>query len=362
MTIITVINLTILLEEKRRRNFDFVVNFVFKNIIYVDNKFEKVIKMNLTSMNDNLISKVIVHYFINTLNVLGSFLNMICVLIFYEIIKEEQNNQGHFYKYLFIKSISDCLFCLVNIPNIFYYTKDLVKSESFIMQVWYIVGYYYLYALFSQISIWFEICALIDCLCLISMKFQWHKSKLCFKIVTISITMIFLIFYIPIFFQKKIEKKLNGGYKIMETNFENSKSFEIHLIIHTALEVLLPFSFSLILNGFILWYIKKSTMHRQRIVDVDQVNNQSNRLVIRSINAEKNKIKMITFTSCMYVFHLPSIIFYLNIFNIKNNILFEQLSNLSFIFYFAIPILSYTAFNNTFRKYILKMIYKLFRL
>jgi hypothetical protein len=323
--------------------------------------------MNSTIIiNKSMLTKIIGYYLLNTLNILGFFLNIFCVVILYKIVKREQNNQGHLFKYLFIKSISDCLFCLVNIPNIFYYTKDLVKSESFIMQVWYIVGYFYCYALFSEISIWFEIYALIDCLCLVSMKFQWHKNKLCFKIVALTLITFFTIFYVPLFIKMEIVKKLNGNYEIRNTEFGKSVNMEYYLIVHSILRDVLPVCISFILNSFILCYIKKSTFTRQRIGAMNNssdVTNQANKLVAKSINAERNKIKMIFFTSCMHVFHIPIIFYNLNLFNVQSSFMFQQLCVFFADLYFATPIVSYIGFNNTFRKYFLKIVlfYKYFR-
>jgi hypothetical protein len=314
--------------------------------------------LNITGNNSSLIT--IQYYFINTLNFLGTFLNFICIVIFYKIIKQETTNQGHLFKYLFIKSISDFIFCLVNVPNIFYYRKDSSVDESYIMQVWFIVFYYYLSTALSQISVWFEISALIDCLCLISMKFQWHKSKLCFRIVSILVICGFFIFCLPELFKIKIKNNLNGkeGYHLIETHFNMSKYVKIYLIIHSISRELIPFCISFILNAFILCYIKKSTINRRRIVDmsVSGINSQASRLVRKAINAERNKVKMIFFTSFTHVFHLPMIFYNFNVFNIATNFLIEQLCITLFNFYFVIPIISYIGFNNTFRKKILKVI------
>jgi hypothetical protein len=321
--------------------------------------------MNSTSITTNenkkLISKIIGYYLLNTINIVGLLLNIICVSIFFKIIKQEHNNQGHFYKYLFIKSISDCFFFIVNLPVLFYFKDDTI-DKSFIMQVWYIVGYFYLFTVFSQISIWIEICALIDCLCLVSMKFQWHKSKLCFKIVTISIIMIFLVFYIPLLSKMKIEKKLNGGYRVNRTtDLMKSSIIKYFFVISRDL---LPFCLSLILNLFILWFIKKSTLRRRRIGNATEssVTNQTNNLILRSINAEKNKIKMIIFTTFLHLLHFPLIFSNLNLFNVVSDSTIRQLCVVSINVYFLIPIVNYTAFNFTFRKYIRKVIlfYKLF--
>jgi hypothetical protein len=303
-----------------------------------------------TNTSETFNSKIIGYYLVNTLNVLGSFLNIICILIFYKIIKQEQNNQGHLFKYLFLKSISDFLFCITNIPVIVYYRKEPILDDSFIMQLWYIVGYHYLFAVFTQMSIWFEIFALIDCFCLVSMKFQWHKSKLCFYLTSILSTLIFFVYYIPTNFDFKIVRIGNGGYKIDEFNII---FVHYYAATHTISRELFPICISIVVNTLILFYIRKATIHRQRIANMNpnSVNSQAHLMIARSIHAERNKTKMIIVTSCMHLFRLPIIFFNFEIFNFKSNHLLIDFCFLFLHLYFAIPVVSYVLFNKTFRKY-----------
>jgi hypothetical protein len=309
--------------------------------------------MNSTMRNNSNESfeRIIGYYLINALTILGCFLNFICILIFYKIIKQEQNNQGHLYKYLLLKSISDFMICIVNIPLIIYYKQEPELDDSFIMQVWFIGGYFYLYRVFTQLSIWFEIFALIDCFCLVSMKFKWHKSKLCFYLTSILSTLIFFVYYIPTNFDFKIVRIGNGGYKVDEFNII---FVHYYAATHTISRELLPICISIVVNTLILFYIRKATIHRQRIADINSksVNSQAHLMIARSIHAERNKTKMIIVTSCMHVFHLPIIFYNFNISNIKSNLLLKKLCFLSLYLYFIIPIVSYVAFNKTFRKYI----------
>jgi hypothetical protein len=203
-------------------------------------------------------------------------------------------------------------------------------------------------------AIWFEIFALIDCFCLVSRKFEWHKKKSCLYVVSILMTIIFLVYYIPILFEFKIERNLNGGYQVVDSNLSKSNFLRYHKVIHTISRDFSPICISVVMNTLILFYIRRTTTNRQKIAfrNSRTLNNQARLMIERSINAEKNKIKMIIFTSCMHVFHLPMIFFNFNFFNIRLNPLFIQLCFLSINIYFVIPIVSYVAFNKKFRKYI----------
>jgi hypothetical protein len=312
----------------------------------------------ITNSSHNLFEIIIEYYLLNILNCLGILFNIICIIIFYKIIKGEQSNQGHLFKYLFMKSISDFLFCLVSVPIIFYYRKDSTINDSYIMQVWFLVCYYYLSSILSQMSIWFEIFALIDCLCLLSMKFQWHKSKLCFKIVSISLIIIFLIIYSVDFFVFKIERKPNGGYQFSKKSFEETKFVHFFAFFITTIRDVLPIGISFILNGFILLHIKQSTNNRRRMAYMNKtsVTTQANELIAKSLQAEQNKTKMIIFTSCMHILHLPIVILNFKLFNIQSNFLLKQFCIVSFSSYYVFPIVSYILFNSTFRNNILKII------
>jgi hypothetical protein len=304
--------------------------------------------------SETFISRIIGYYLVNTLTISGCLLNFICILIFYKIIKQEQNNQGHLYKYLLLKSICDFMICIVNIPLIIYCKEESELDDSFIMQVWFIGGYCYLYRVFIQMSIWFEIFALIDCFCLVSRKFQFHKSNMFFYSALILLTIIFLVFYLSNILGLIIVRNINGGFEVVDTHSSTDIFFDYFISIHTITRDLLPILISILMNTLILFYIKRTTNNRKRIAFMNSriLNNQTRLMIEKSINAERNKIKMIIVTSCMHLLHLPTMFINFNFLNSSSNPMIVELCYLFLQLYFVIPIVSYVAFNKIFRKYI----------
>jgi hypothetical protein len=316
------------------------------------------VTLNRTAPID-LFSVIVGFYLYNLLLAFGALFNLICILIFIKIIKQEQGNQGHLYKYLLLKSIFDCLFCINTLPQIFYYGPDSSINESYIMQVWFSYCYYYVYFVLSQTSVWFEIIASIDCLCLISKRFQRHKTKRCFWIVTISLIVVINLYYISDLFWFKIEKNSNGGYFPAVTSYGKSKFKYYHLLLHNILRDILPVFISFILNIMIVRFIRQLTVRRviMAATSVCTITNQTSLMIKKSQKAEKNKIKMMFFTSFIHIFHLPVIFWNFNIFNVRANIFTAQLCLLSFTISYSAPIITYITFNNTFKRYFFRLIF-----
>jgi hypothetical protein len=316
---------------------------------------------NVTSNStQNDIFAVILGFYIQTvLTYLGGLLNFICILIFIKILKQEQSNQGHLYKYLLIKSVWDCFFCVQNMPQMFYYRADFSESDSYSMQYWYIICFYFLYSLLSQLSVWFEIVASIDCVCLVSRKFQWHRTNICFWTVTLVLTLSWTAYYIPNLFLFSIEKNDKGGFYPKPTQFGRKRAVKIRTLIHTIFRDILPVFISVILNSIIFYYIRQLTVKRKQMTvrSVSTITNMASSMVKKSQKAERNKIKMMFFTSCIHIFHIPVIFWNFNIFNVRSSSFLSQLCLLSISFSYVMPIFSYAAFNSTFKRYIFKVFF-----
>jgi hypothetical protein len=297
---------------------------------------------------------VIIGFYLQTVMIYaGAVLNFICILIFIIIIRNEQYDQGNLFKYLLVKSVFDFLFFLQNIPQMFYYRVDFSVNDSYGMQYWFIYCFYFLYPLTSQLSVWFEIAASIDCLCLVARKFQWHKTTRCFWKVTLSMIGISIIYYSPLLFWYKIEKNESGnGYRpvIKHINEFLFLLFYYLSFIHIIFRDVLPLFVSIILNLMILFYIRRLTIAHKNMNS--SVINNTSIMVKRLQKVERNNMKMMLFTSFIHVFHIPVIIYNLNAFNVKSKHFLSMLCILSINFSYFIPIISYIKFNTTFRRYI----------
>jgi hypothetical protein len=302
------------------------------------------------------ILSVILGFYVQTvMTYAGALLNFICILIFIEIVRYEHSNQGNLYKYLLVKSILDCLFCVQTIPQMFYYRADFSTNKSRGMQYWFKYNFYYFYPVLSLASVWFEVAASIDCLLLIARKFQWHKTLFCFWSVTVSLIVACLIFYIPTLFWFEIERYEDGGYYSKVTKFGLTRLMTYHyVLIHSILRDIIPAIISIFLNSMIVYYIREVKVRRQNmeIQHSVTINHQTSTMVKKAQKAEKNKIKMIFFTSFTHFFHLPGIIYNMNLFNVRSNNFLTQLCILSVSFSYFVPIVSYSAFNKNFSKYI----------
>jgi hypothetical protein len=316
----------------------------------------------LTNRSRNWITLIFGFYAQIIMTYSGAVLNFICILIFIKIIKGERGNSGNLFKYLLVKSICDCIFCIQNMPQMFYYRADRSIADSYIMQIWFVYFFYYVYGVLSQLSVWFEIFASIDCILLITGRFRWHKTKLCFWMVTIGLILFMIVAYIPFLFWRRIEKKPNGhGYMPVVTSFGYGSIIQVHHVrFHNFTRDILPLFVSLILNSIILYYIRQMTKRRQQMSTQKPstltVVSNNTKMVRKAQRNEKNKIKMIFFSSFTHLFHLSMVIHNFNIFNVKSSIFLKQLCFLSIGISYFIPIISYIAFNSTFKKYISNII------
>jgi hypothetical protein len=319
---------------------------------------------NSTTLNSqfDVFSVVLGFYLLNIMTYMGAVLNLFCILIFIKIVKAEQSNQGHLFKYLLIKSLFDCLFCVQNFPQMFYYRADFSISRSYAIQYWFMYCFYFLYPLTSQLSVWFEVAASIDCLFSVSRRFQFHKTKKCFWIVTIALISINFINYFPYLFRFTIEEYDDGdGYFIKTTKLGASRFIIYdHTLIHNIFRDVLPLFISIILNAIIFYYIRQLTMKRKQMIAPTLStfsNHITNVMVKKAQKAEKNKIKMMFFTSFIHIFHVPVIFFNFNILNVRSNNFLAQLCLLSINMSYFVPIISYAAFNNTFERYLNKIFF-----
>jgi hypothetical protein len=309
------------------------------------------LKLN-TSLNstDNHLFAVIIGFYVQAVMTwLGGLLNFICILIFIRIIKNQRSNNtsGYFFEYLLLKSICDCLFCLQNIPHTFYFKADFTYSGNYLMQLWYIYCFYYLYSILSGLSVWFEVAASLDCVCLLSRTFEWHKKKWCFWAATIIPILFLILFNLISVFRFTIEKNDNGYYLQMTQHAELNSILYYHDIILSVKRDLLPLLVSIILNFIILNHLRRSTINRRNLAK----NHKLSAMVRKARQAEHNKIKMTFFTSFIHLFHIPVIFYNFNILNVRSNNFTAQLCVLSNNISYIIPIITYTTFNTTFKSY-----------
>lgn len=289
------------------------------------------------------------YYHNRTIIIIGLIFNLICVIIFAKIQKKERLNcQSNFFGYLLFKSFCDFIYLLFILPNIIYYHKDGKHNTTYILQLWQKWINNYLVNIFELMSVIFEIAASLDCYLLISRRLEIFRKKLFLYITVILSLILCSLFYIPFNIDVNIVKNitfsnLSNDYETIYfyeySDFNYSEFSKYHLIIHDLLRDIMPLIILFILNLLILFSLYKTTKRRINLALKNSL------IVAAARKAEKNKIKMVFFTSLLYLFHIPIILYNFNF--IQN----YPLSYILFQFSYSIPIFSYLLFNKTFRKY-----------
>jgi hypothetical protein len=285
---------------------------------------------------------------------LGIILNLICIVIFKKIIRSEPLNQkNNLFKYLFMKSICDFIYPTIMLGDYIYHKSDGSTDTTLIMQLWYTILSEYLVYSTITCSIYFDILATFDCFLMISKMFGFLKTFFCFKISTFFVVSLFFISYLPFIFYYKINRfiVINNNYNLttreIAYNFTSSKDHNIAMYFGfvTILRDLVPITILIILNSLILVTLHKVTKQKVRMK-----NNLETFSIRYAMNAERNKVKMIFFTSLIYLFHLPLVYKWFK--NLNEETCFSLLSTLSYRFSYAIAFFSYFLFNNNFRRYL----------
>jgi hypothetical protein len=303
-----------------------------------------------------LVFKIINYYFYYVSIYLGTIFNFVCIFIFLKICRQQQNaNQGNMYKYLTVKSVCDFLFLLMMTVDVFFNRIDGTKNTSFVLQVWLIIFDWYAFCVTSLASVMLEIAASIDCYLLISNIFTFLIKKKCFYIVTAVVTIFCVSFYVPLLFFNDIVRIEKGqGYKVERTRFYRWKSTVYYFMVHDILRDVLPVIILSIINILILVSLRNATKRRKNLAKSRIISIAQKISLKKSKKAELNKMKMILFTNLMHIFHLPMIIYNLQLKSV--NQCYTHLAQTLLVASYSIPIISYILYNNNFKKFFIKLI------
>jgi hypothetical protein len=305
---------------------------------------------NKTFINGTILNSIYFYTEYTTLTV-GILFNLISIVIFNKIIKNEQQNRGHLYKYFLIKSFADLGVLAVSLPEMFYFPLNSPDSnDSYGMQIWYIYFYYYFFNIFAYLSSFCEAAASFDCLMLVYGKYTFYKSK-CFFVCSIGGVFGFsLIFLAPIVFLFKIDlNEESRSYSIKYMEYKNNFHL-IYRIVYYSVRDLIPLIVLFIFNTSILVILKRITTSRQQVLT------SADPSIRRSRSAEKNKLKMILFTSLSYTFHFPILIVYTGIVPLPLTVFFVRFFNFLLLLPYVVSFFSYISFNTHFRRYFYRIL------
>jgi hypothetical protein len=280
---------------------------------------------------------------------IGFISNLICVIVFIKIIRQESTttrstDKSNMFKYLLLKSICDFVIFLSRIPVNFYFNADGTKNTSLIINIWYVyINFYLIYPL-QVSSTYYEIAAAIDLLLLVNRKFQSLREKIVFYIIGSVAAIFSSLFYIPFILFSEMTSK-DGKYVV--------KTLEPHyyykfLYCHNLIRDIIPLVLLILINYFIL--LSLNNIRKKRQTMMNNSNHTGNRNHRKS---EINKIKMILVICILYLFHLP-LTFYNN-FKLYSIHCFQQFFVLLFYLSYVLPIFSYIFFNNSFKFHFLKI-------
>jgi hypothetical protein len=295
--------------------------------------------------------------------VLGVLLNLICILIFNKVIKKERVNSGNMFKYLLMKSWCDFINFIFQFPEIYYHNVN--TSGSYLVLVWRYVFYYYLSVLLGVMSVLFEIASSFDCYVLISMRFQWFKTRVCFYSLTIIIILFSFIFYVPALLEGDIQLTIinneTSSFILNQTSFIENPYYKFYIYGHEFLQDILPLICLFFINILILTSLKQAT-ERRRLLETTvrrdcRTVTRASTMLLNSQIAERNKIKMTFLTSLLYLLHIPIMIRNFADYKINEYKCLTVVWLFLFQLSYSSSIISYILFNNTFRKYFFRIIF-----
>jgi hypothetical protein len=284
-----------------------------------------------------------------SISIFGFIANLFCVIVFSRI-NDKFHTNGQMYKYFLMKSILDfMIFIIFLIKQIEYRSPDNIHY-NFWFQVFDLYFYHFFELLFKIYSVYFEILATIDCYLSIEKKYQHLLTKKAFYITSSFNLIFFFIFYFGKLFVYKIVP-FGDLYRFEKTylyfNYFYKTLTILFLIFRDVIGTFLMVSF----NVLIFLSLKKLTERKKTL--------RNNDALVRSIEAEQNKVKMIYFSTINFiVFHFPDVIY--NIYGKFSKSKFWptylEFSNFIINLSFATPFIIYILFNKTFRFYFMKLI------
>jgi hypothetical protein len=318
--------------------------------------------------------------YLTIVNVFGTFMNLICCLIFIKIIKKrakmERNRKtlNQMYKYFLLKAICDLII------NIIYSLNHLIDTEndddtslslSYIKALWsYLVYQFGLNCLLLASGL-FEITANFDCALSIDNCSKWFHKTSNFIYNSVFILLFCFVFHSFTLFLLGIKKtyfinKENVTIVKYTTTLreESELFFMISKYSITASEILrdvLVLIFLIFINVFILIKLKRIRI-KKRLLNANSVNRKHSNS--KAAKAEFRKIQLITVLCLIYIIgHFPNAItvtltfFFRYNFNATWFFVSDCLVRLSY----SIPILVYFIFDRQFYTITIEYLKALFK-
>ncbi len=306
-----------------------------------------------------------------TISACGFVLNLINIIVFFNITNSKQPSNANLFKYLLTKSICD--FYILGFGVGFGVIDSYFKTQ---LQKYYPICMFrfifdeYLCFVVQLISMFCEVASSFNRYRSIANKFNFlNKIPIKFKIT-------FMIAYSMLFYVYKFFQKNCATYKMVNSTELYYKlehySFFLHSpqdyalsIIHSLVRDGISSFIIIILNILIFAFMKKvfaNKMEFNKSTNENNKNNSKNLQAKKVERSQKNLIYMVFTTSLFTLIgHLLMFIYYLPIQLFRLNNCLRSFSLLFFYLGFSISFFSYFSFNLHFKRFLLRKLVRFFQ-
>jgi hypothetical protein len=285
-----------------------------------------------------------------SITVVGIISNLICIIVF-TIINRTVTSNGQMYLYFLMKSICDFFIFITYLINIFYELSTDQIRNTYFTQFIFIYFYHFLSPIFQMYSIFFEVFATIDCFLSIDNKYKTFLTKKAFYLNSIFVIIFFSCVYSGKLFVYKIIPSGNNEYNHEKTCLYFTAFYRILSFVTLFLRDILGSILCFIFNILIFLNIKKMSERKKLL--------KNNESLVRCIQAQENKVKMIYFASINHViFHTPDFIMSIYGKYIKTTfwIKYVYYSTTLLVLSYLMPFFIYILFNKKFCDTFLELI------
>lgn len=331
--------------------------------------------MNYNKTNQTVLDSIkyiFDNYLVTIINFFGSILNLFSAYIFKKILDSqiEQRNSSfssnkRMYQYLFFKSISDSFSQIFMILSPFYFCEKFLISLTLVMNLWYIIFYWFIADCLTTVSGLLEIAATFDCYISINNRIKWIKEKKSFLTILFLIYFLSFCYHLFYFFMLNITKRvelnsLNQTITKYSVEYNFKTPFKELNYIESFFRGFVVLFLLLIINLAILIELKKASkrkdeFHSSSIRSVSSNTVTNNKVINKRKlckSAERRKIMMIFTIFIIYFIGQTSYV-------INNFFSSEYLFKFSvflFDFSYSIYFFVYLFFNLKFREIFLSII------
>jgi hypothetical protein len=282
--------------------------------------------------------------------IVGTITNLCCIIVFTMINRAFKTN-GQMFKYFLMKSICDFVYFIIfSIEKYHDLCSDDIR-QSLVLQIIYVYLFHFLSRIFGLYSIYFDILGTIDCYLSIKNKYKQFLTKKVFYLSSSFIVVFFFVFYCGKLFVYRITPIGDHQYQHEKTSLYKSAFYRTLSLAYIIFRDILGSLLSILFNILIFLNIKKISENKKHL--------KNNEALIKSIEAQENKVKMIYISTLNQVlFHLPNVIhnIYGKYIGSKFWTNFAYFSNTIYSLSYVTPFFIYFLFNNKFHDYFLKLI------